>query len=111
MLCSPTPIVFVVDNDVSVRRSLAMKIQSAGWQPQSFASATEFFAHPKSDIPSCLILDFTLPDLNGLEMQERIATERCGIPIIFLSGHVDLPAAVKAIKRGALEFLIKAIRF
>jgi FixJ family two-component response regulator len=107
MLCSPTPIVFVVDNDVSVRQSLALMIQSAGWQPQLFASATEFLTHPKSAIPSCLILDFTLPDANGLELQERIATERCDIPIIFLSVHVDLPAAVKAIKRGALEFLIK----
>jgi FixJ family two-component response regulator len=107
MLCSPTPIVFVVDNDVSVRESLALMIQSAGWQPKSFASATEFFAHPKPAIPSCLILDFTLPDLNGLEMQERIANERCDMPIIFLSGRVDLPAVVKAIKRGALEFLAK----
>lgn len=107
MLCYQTPIVFVVDDDISVRRSLAVMIQSAGWQPQSFASATEFLAHPKPAIPCCLILDFSLPDLNGLEMQERIATERCDLPIIFLSGRVDLPAAVKAIRRGALEFLLK----
>jgi FixJ family two-component response regulator len=107
MLHSATPIVFVVDNDISVRESLAMLIQSAGWQSKTFASATEFLAHQKSAIPSCLILDFTLPDLNGLELQERISTERCDMPIIFLSSHVDIPLAVKAIKRGALEFLLK----
>jgi FixJ family two-component response regulator len=104
---SSTPIVFVVDNNFSIRESLATLIQSAGWQSRTFASATEFLAHQKSAIPSCLILDFTLPDLNGLELQERIATERCDMPIIFLSSHVDIPMAVKAIKRGALEFLIK----
>jgi FixJ family two-component response regulator len=107
MLHSAAPIVFVVDNDISVRESLTMLIQSAGWQSQTFASATEFLAHQNSAIPSCLILDHTLPDLNGLELQERISTERCDMPIIFLSSHVDIPMAVKAIKRGALEFLIK----
>jgi FixJ family two-component response regulator len=107
MLDSPTPIVFVVDNDSSVRESLAMLIQSAGWQPQTFASATEFLAQTKSAVPSCLILDFALPDINGLELQERLTTERCDIPIVFLSGHVELSVAVRAIKRGALEFLTK----
>jgi len=104
---SATPIVFVVDNDVSVRESLAMLIQSAGWQPQTFASATEFLAHEKSPAPSCLILEVGLPDLNGFEVQERISTERCDLPIIFLSSHVDIAMAVKAIKRGAMEFLTK----
>jgi FixJ family two-component response regulator len=107
MLDSNTPFVFVVDNDSSARESLAMLIHSAGWQSQTFGSATEFLAQPKSHVPSCLILDFALPDLSGLELQERVTTERCDLPIIFLSGHVDIPMAVKAIKRGALEFLIK----
>jgi len=107
MLDSPTPIVFVVDNDSSVRESLAMLIQAAGWQPQTFSSATEFLAQTKSAVPSCLILDFALPDINGLELQERLTAERCDMPIVFLSGHVDLSVAVRAIKRGALEFLTK----
>ena len=107
MSCSAMPIVFVVDNDISVRESLAILIESAGWQSQAFASAAEFLAHPKSTTPSCLVLDSILPDLNGLELQERISAERCDIPIIFLSGHADLPAAVKAIKRGAIEFFLK----
>ena len=107
MSCSATPIVFIVDNDISVRESLAILLESAGWQLQAFASAAEFLAHPKSATPSCLVLDSILPDLNGLELQERISAERCDIPIIFLSGHADLPAAVKAIKRGAIEFFLK----
>jgi len=107
MSCSITPIVFVVDGDISIRESLAIMIQSAGWQSRTFASAAEFLAHPKSAIPSCLVLDSTLPDLNGLDLQERISTERCGMPVIFFSSLVDISMAVKAIKRGALEFLIK----
>jgi FixJ family two-component response regulator len=102
MPCSAMPIVFVVDNDISVRESLAILIQSTGWQSQTFASAAEFLAYPKSATPSCLVLDSILPDLNGLELQERVSAERCDIPIVFLSGHADLPAAVKAIKRGAI---------
>jgi FixJ family two-component response regulator len=111
ILYSATPIVFVVDNDSSVRESLALLIQGAGWQSQTFASATEFLAYHKSTVPSCLILDLTLPDMNGLELQDRISTERCDMPIIFLSSHVDISMAVKAIKRGALEFLIKPFDF
>ena len=107
MSCSAMPIVFVVDSDISVRESLAILIQNTGWQSQTFASATEFLAHPKSATPSCLVLESILPDLSGLELQERISTERSDIPIIFLSGHADLPAAVKAIKRGAIEFFLK----
>ena len=105
------PIVFIVDNDISVRESLAVQIESAGWQSQTFASAAEFLAHPKSVIPSCLVLDSILPDLNGLELQERVSAERCDMPIIFLSSHVDISLVVKAIKRGALEFLIKPFDF
>ena len=107
MSCSAMPIVFVVDSDISVRESLAILIQNTGWQSQTFASATEFLAHPKSATPSCLVLESILPDLNGLELQERVSAERCDIPIIFLSGDADLPAAVKAIKRGAIEFFLK----
>jgi FixJ family two-component response regulator len=99
--------VFVVDNDDLVRESLMLLIQCAGWQSKTFASASEFLAHPRSASPCCLILDLTLPDLNGLELQERVATEHCGMPIIFLTSHVDIAMTVKAIKRGALEFLTK----
>ena len=107
MSCTTTPIVFIVDNDISVRDSLTILIESAGLRPQTFASAAEFLAHPKSATPSCLVLDSILPDLNGLELQERVSAERCDIPIIFLSSHDDISTAVKAIKRGALEFLLK----
>ena len=107
MSCTTTPIVFIVDNDISVRESLTILIENAGLRPQTFASAAEFLAHPKSATPSCLVLDSILPDLNGLELQERVSAERCDIPIIFLSSHVDISTAVKAIKRGALEFLLK----
>ena len=109
MSCSTTSIVFIVDNDISVRDSLTILIESAGLRPQTFASAAEFLAHPKSATPSCLVLDSILPDLNGLELQERVSAERCDIPIIFLSSHVDISTAVKAIKRGALEFLLKPL--
>ena len=111
MTCPSTPTVFIVDNDMSIRESLTVLIQSAGWQSQTFASAAEFLAHPKSAIPSCLVLDSILPDLNGLELQERVSSEHCGMPIIFLSSHIDISMAVKAIKRGALEFLIKPFDF
>jgi FixJ family two-component response regulator len=107
MLHCTTPTVFVVDNDDLVRESLMLLIQCAGWQSKTFASASEFLAHPRSASPCCLILDLTLPDLNGLELQERVATEHCGMPIIFLTSHVDIAMTVKAIKRGALEFLTK----
>jgi FixJ family two-component response regulator len=107
MSCSTTSIVFIVDNDSSVRESLTILIENAGLRPQTFASAAEFLAHPKSATPSCLVLDSILPDLNGLELQERVSAERCDIPIIFLSSHDDISTAVKAIKRGALEFLLK----
>jgi FixJ family two-component response regulator len=107
MSCSTTSIVFIVDNDISVRESLTILIENAGLRPQTFASAAEFLAHPKSATPSCLVLDSILPDLNGLELQERVSAERCDIPIIFLSSQVDISTAVKAIKRGALEFLLK----
>ena len=105
----PTPIVFVLDDDISVRESLELLIRSAGWEPEIFASAHVFLARPRSSVPSCLILDVTLPDLNGLELQERLATERSDMPFIFLTGHGDIPMTVKAMKPEALEFLTKPL--
>src|ERR1700732_1728704 len=102
-----TPIVFVVDDDVSVRESLAGLILSAGWQPETFASAQEFLARPRLLAPSCLVLDVTLPDLNGLELQKRIAVDRVELPIIFITGYGDVPMTVRAMKAGAVEFLTK----
>ena len=102
-----TPIVFVVDDDVSVRESLEWLIISAGWQPEVFASAQEFLARPRLLAPSCLVLDVKLPDLNGLELQKRIAVDRIDMPIIFITGHGDVPMTVQAMKAGAVEFLTK----
>src|SRR3954471_5107990 len=102
-----TPIVFVVDDDVSVRESLEPLIRCEGWRSQAFASADEFLAHPRASTPSCLVLDLTLPGLNGLELQERIAGDRSDMPIIFISGHGDVPKTVRAMKAGAVEFLVK----
>lgn len=103
----PAPVVFVVDDDVSVRESLELLIRSAGWEPQLFASATEFLARPRALAPSCLVLDVSLPDLNGLDLQKRIATDRMDMPIIFITGHGDVPMTVRAMKAGAVEFLTK----
>lgn len=103
----PKPIVFVVDDDVSVRESLDLMIKFAGWQPETFASAKEFLARPRTATPSCLVLDVSLPDLNGLELQKLIATDRLDMPIIFVTGHGDVPMTVQAMKAGAVEFLTK----
>jgi FixJ family two-component response regulator len=103
---STTPIVFVVDDDVSVRESLESLIRFAGWQPQTFASAQEFLSRPRVLAPNCLVLDVALPDLNGLDLQRRIAADRT-TPIIFITGHGDVPMAVRAMKAGAVEFLTK----
>ncbi len=102
-----TPIVFVVDDDISVRRSLELLIGSAGWKPETFASAQEFLSSPRVLAPSCLVLDVSLPDLNGLELQKRIAGDRSDMPIIFISGYGDVPMTVQAMKAGAVEFLTK----
>ncbi len=101
------PIVFVVDDDISVRESLELLIQFAGWQPEIFASAEDFLTHPRTATPSCLVLDVSLPDLNGLELQKLIASERTDMPIIFITGHGDVPMSVQAMKAGAVEFLTK----
>jgi len=102
-----TSIVFVVDDDISVRESLELLIRTEGWQPEIFASAQEFLDHPRVPVPSCLVLDISLPGLNGLELQKRIAMERTDMPIIFITGHGDVPKTVQAMKAGAVEFLTK----
>ncbi len=102
-----TPIVFVVDDDVSVRESLELLIRCEGWQPETFASAQEFLTRPRVLVPSCLLLDFSLPGLNGLELQKRVAVERTDLPIIFITGHGNVPMTVQAMKAGAVEFLTK----
>ena len=104
-----TPVVFVVDDDVSVCRSLELLIGSAGWQPETFASAQEFLSCPPVLAPNCLVLDVTLPDINGLELQKRVAVDRSDMPIIFISGYGDVPMTVQAMKAGAVEFLTKPL--
>jgi FixJ family two-component response regulator len=101
------PIVFVVDDDISVRESLELLIQNAGWQPETFETADEFLARPQVRVPSCLVLDLSLPGLNGLELQKRLVTDRPDVPIIFITGHGDVPVTVQAMKAGAVEFLTK----
>lgn len=104
---TPLPIVFVVDDDVSVRESLELLIGSEGWRPETFESAQEFLARPRVKVPSCLVLDLSLPGLNGLDLQKRVAIERTNMPIIFITGHGDVPKSVQAMKAGAIEFLTK----
>jgi FixJ family two-component response regulator len=101
------PVVFVVDDDISVRESLESLIRFEGWQTETFASAEEFLSRPRVLAPSCLVLDVTLPDLDGLELQKRIAADRLDMPIIFITGHGDIPMTVQAMKAGAIEFLTK----
>ena len=102
-----TPIVFVVDDDVSVRESLEALIRWAGWIPETFASARDFLSRATVDAPHCLVLDVELPDLNGLDLQARVAAERTDMPVIFITGHGDIPMSVRAMKAGAAEFLTK----
>jgi FixJ family two-component response regulator len=102
-------IVFVVDDDVSVRESLELLIKSAGWQPETFGSAQEFLSQPRPAVPCCLVLDVTLPGLSGLELQKQLA-ERTDMPIIFITGHGDIPMSVQAMKAGAVEFLTKPFK-
>jgi FixJ family two-component response regulator len=104
------PIVFVVDDDVSVRKSLELLMDSAGWQTETFASAQEFLSRPRVVAPSCLVLDVTLPDISGLELQKRVAVDRIDMPIIFISAYGDVPMTVQAMKAGASEFLTKPLR-
>jgi FixJ family two-component response regulator len=99
--------VFVVDDDISVRESLELLIESAGWETETFASAQAFLERPRQLVPSCLVLDVGLPDLNGLDLQQRIGTDRLEMPIIFITGYGDVPMSVRAMKAGAIEFLTK----
>jgi FixJ family two-component response regulator len=99
--------VFVVDDDISVRESLELLFQNEGWQAKTFESAQEFLDYRRALIPSCLVLDLSLPGLNGLELQKRVTVERPEIPIIFITGHGDIPKTVEAMKCGAVEFLTK----
>ena len=101
-----TAIVFVVDDDVSVREALEWLIRCAGWQPETFPSAAAFLARPRVRVPSCLVLDVALPDLNGLDVQQRLV-DRTDMPIIFITGYGDVPMTVQAMKAGAVEFLTK----
>ena len=102
-----TPIVFVVDDDISVRESLELLIRNEGWQPTLFESARDFLARTPTSAPSCLILDVNLPDLSGLDLQQRITGESAAMPIIFITGYGDIPTSVQAMKAGAAEFLTK----
>lgn len=101
------PIVFVVDDDVSVREALEELVRLEGWQPVLFSSAQAFLDHNQQRVPSCLILDVNLPDLSGLDLQKALVVERAEIPIIFITGFGDVPMSVQAMKAGALEFLTK----
>jgi FixJ family two-component response regulator len=104
-----TATVFVVDDDISVRESLELLIKNAGWRPETFASASEFLSRPRATVPCCLVLDVTLPGLNGLELQQQL-TERTEMPIIFITGYGDVPMTVRAMKAGAVEFLTKPFK-
>jgi FixJ family two-component response regulator len=102
------PTVFIVDDDISVRESLELLVAAAGWRPELFASAAEFLARPRVSQLSCLVLDLGLPDINGLGLQGRIA-DRSNLPIVFITGHGDIPSTVRAMKAGAVEFLTKPL--
>ena len=99
-------IVFVVDDDISVRESLELLVRNSGWQVETFETARDFLSHPRATLPCCLVLDVTLPGLNGLELQKQLA-ERSEMPIIFITGYGDVPMSVRAMKAGAVEFLTK----
>jgi FixJ family two-component response regulator len=108
-MSNATPTVFVVDDDISVRESLEALIRFEGWQAETFGSGQDFLARPRMFSPSCLVLDVSLPDLNGLDLQKVVAADRNEMPIIFITGHGDVPMTVKAMKAGAVEFLEKPV--
>jgi FixJ family two-component response regulator len=109
-MAEPKAIVFVVDDDASVREGLGSLIRSAGLKVETFASAREFLASSRAEAPSCLILDVRLPGLSGLDLQKRMAEVNIEIPIVFITGHGDVPTSVRAMKAGAVEFLTKPFR-
>jgi FixJ family two-component response regulator len=108
-MADTTPVVFVVDDDISVRESLELLFKSDGWRCEMFASAQAFLSRPRATVPSCLVLDVALPGLNGLELQQQLA-DRSEMPIIFITGHGDIPMTVQAMKAGAVEFLTKPLQ-
>lgn len=103
------PIVFVIDDDPSVRQSLARLLRSAGHQVESFADPAEFLARANGRVPGCLVLDLGLPGLNGLDLQERLRQADCRLPVVFITGQGDIPASVRAMKAGAIDFLTKPL--
>jgi FixJ family two-component response regulator len=107
MMINASPIVFVVDDDISMRESLGALIRDEGWQVETFMSAEEFLNRPHEVAPHCLVLDISMPGLNGLELQKRLAVQQPEMPIIFMTGHGDIPKSVQAMKAGAVEFLTK----
>ena len=109
-MSNATSVVFVVDDDISVRESLELLIRSEGWHPETFSSANHFLSHPRKPVPSCLLLDISMPGLNGLELQKHVAAEHPDVPIIFITGHGDVPKTVQAMKAGAVEFLTKPFK-
>ena len=106
-MAAPTPLVYIVDDDVSVRESIACLVEEAGWRTESFSSAQEFLDRPRGQRPCCLILDVGLPDLNGLDVQQRVSGPHAEMPIIFITGRGDIPTTVRAMRAGAAEFLTK----
>ncbi len=108
-ISSATPIVFVVDDDISVRESLESLLLCEGWQPETFATAQEFLIQPRPVVPSCLVLDVSLPDLDGLDLQRRLGSEGSDMPIMFITGRGDVATSVQAMKAGAVEFLMKPL--
>ena len=106
-MLSASSVVFIVDDDVSVRESLESMVREAGWNPKTYSTAQEFLDRQKESVPSCLVLDVSLPGLSGLELQKQIVDERSAMPIIFITGYGDVPMTVRAMKAGAMEFLTK----
>jgi FixJ family two-component response regulator len=106
----PNPVVFVVDDDVSILEALASLIRSVGLSVETFVSAQEFLTHPHQDAPTCLVLDVRLPGLSGLDLQRELGMAQINLPIIFITGHGDIPMTVQAMKAGAMEFLTKPFR-
>lgn len=106
-MSAPAPVVFIVDDDISIRDSIGLLVQTEGWQVEVFSDANAFLEHQHGRVPSCLVLDVNLPDLNGLDLQQSVAAQRPEMPIIFITGYGDVPTSVQAMKAGAIEFLQK----
>src|SRR2546423_15167136 len=104
------PLVFVVDDDPSIRQALSSLIRSVGLRVETFSSATDFLSYQRPGTPACLVLDIRLAGLSGLELQQQLARDAVSLPIIFITGHGDIPTSVRAMKAGALEFLTKPFR-